>query len=552
VGRMGSTAAASAAPSVDGSLPTDAVQPVEPARTGRLTNRIRRPMVAVAIVAVVVGASIVTGITDASNSALMLMGFDSDRAQLITSLLIAAGAAAGATLAANRKGLATLAALGGVAVLYGPTFMRESGDALASTGVNGSFDTLGWLQTLMALLVVATVTNWAGAAVAQALRPGLVEAGSGVREAVRERRLDLAHVKAPLTVVLVIILLVAALPIFGDMVNYTPDARMLHGAQPLPVLNPASTIGSAQPTAHSPSPHDSSSPAATVDAVGPAGSGSPNARPWLTWRPTGAGSVTQVRLPAPWKGGSTAVNTISVYTPPGYDPAGSRRYLVLYEAPFDYGLWDSSVNIKVALDTLIDRGTIPPLIVVFVGTAHSPMPDTECANSIDGRVWMDTFISQTVVSYVDSHYHTVALARARATTGFSQGGYCAAVLVLRHPSVFGTAISVSGYYLAGGLDSNAKAPFRGSLAALVAASPLLLAAQLPVADRAGLYFIVVAKHGQPIYGLQAKAFERALASGGYSYKIVDARLPHGWDQVRQLLPGALEDWAAHLAAAGVL
>jgi enterochelin esterase-like enzyme len=523
-----------------------------PSWTARRSIRIHRAVVSVAVVALVVGASLALGTVDASNAALLLMGFDSDRAQLITSLIVAAVAAAGAAMLMDRKGQATLAALGGFTLLFGPTLFRETRDALGSNGANGSFDALGWLQTVMALLVVSTVASWAGAALAQTLRPVLIEAGSAAFEAVKNRKLDRAHLRAPLLVVVVVVFMVAAMPVFGDMVNYTPDARMLHGGDPLPVLVPATPTSFRTQIVNSPSPHGSASPAATITAADPPKSSPLGARPWLAWRPTGAGSVTEARLPAPWKGGSAAHDDIAVYLPPGYDPAGSRRYPVLYEAPFDYGLWDSSVNVKVALDTLIDNGTIPPLLVVFIGTSHAPMPDTECANSLDGRVWMDTFISQTVVSYVDSHYDTLAQAEARATTGFSQGGYCAAILVLRHPNEFGTAISISGYFLAGGLDANARAPFRGSRAALAAASPLLVAAQLPPAERAGLYFIVVAKHGQPIYGPQAEAFEQALARAGYRYQAVDARLPHGWVQVRQQLPGALQDWAAHLAALGVL
>jgi enterochelin esterase-like enzyme len=481
----------------------------------------------------------------------MLMGFDSDRAQLISSLLVAGVAAGAATLVTDRRGRATVAGLTGFAAIFAPTLIRETGDALASNGVNGSFDPFGWSQTLLALLAAGAVSSWAGAALAQTLRPGLIDAGAAVRDVIRGRRLERSRLRSPVTVAFVLILLVAALPVFDDMVNYTPDARMLHGGAPLPGLIPAVSTGSATPAAGSPSPRGSTSATTRQTAPRPTGSSRADTRPWLSLRPTGGGSVVAVPLPAPWKDGSATTNEIGIYTPPGYDPRATRRYPVLYEAPFQYALWDSSLNVKVALDTLIDRGVIPPMIVVFIGTSHSPIPDTECANSVDGRVWMDTFISKTAIPYVDSHYLTIARPEARATTGFSQGGYCAAILVLRHPSVFGTAISFSGYFVAGGIDGSARAPFRGSRAALAAASPLVVAAHLPLAARAGLYFIVVAKLSQPLYGFQAAQFEKALATNGYGYASIDTRMPHGWNQVRQYLPGALEDWAAHMVSAGV-
>ena len=242
---------------------------------------------------------------------------------------------------------------------------------------------------------------------------------------------------------------------------------------------------------------------------------------------------------------------VHVYTPPGYDPDGARRYPVAYEAPFDYSLWDSSVNIGVALDTMIDRGTVPAMIVVFINAWRAPIYDTQCADSVDGRQWFDTFISQTVVSYVDSHYRTIAGASARAFMGFSQGGYCAAILPLRHPTVFGTAIPISGYFRAGEGDASAKLPFGEDAEALAAASPMVVAARL-VADKGAVpYFIVVAKPSEPFFGTEAVEFEAILASGGKDYVALDARPGHGWDQVRQYLPAALEAWAAHLVAAGV-
>jgi enterochelin esterase-like enzyme len=191
------------------------------------------------------------------------------------------------------------------------------------------------------------------------------------------------------------------------------------------------------------------------------------------------------------------------------------------------------------------------MIVVFVNAWRAPIADTECANSVDGQQWMDTFISETVVSYMDSNYLTIARAEARATTGFSQAGYCAAILVLRHPTVFGTAIPISAYFWAGDGEAGSRLPFSGDLAALAAASPMIAASQLPAATCAKLFFIVVAQPSQPFFGTQATEFEHLLAFKGYPFIALDAKIPHGWDQVREMLPVALEAWAGHLVAGGV-
>jgi hypothetical protein len=109
----------------------------------------------------------------------------------------------------------------------------------------------------------------------------------------------------------------------------------------------------------------------------------------------------------------------------------------------------------------------------------------------------------------------------------------------------------AAYFFAGEGNASAGQPFAGSQAALIEASPMILAAKLTPAERAELYFIVVAQPSQPLYGYQATAFERLLYTEGYQFVALNAALPHGWDQVRQELPAALEAWAAHLAAAGV-
>jgi enterochelin esterase-like enzyme len=502
------------------------VCPMSPFETAFRLARRWPLFISVAVAAAVVVSAVASGIMASSNTTLVLMGFDMDRAQLITSLLIAGAAAATATLATDMSGRATLAGLGGFAALFGPTFLDETRNALAATGVNGSFDFGGFLSTLLTLLTAGVVSSWAGATLALALRPGLIAAGHAIRDAIRSRRIGRSSLKRPIIVAAVLVLLIHTVPVFGDMVNYTPDSEMLHGRPPEVGLIPGAAA------------HFS-------------GTQLSSQRPWLAWLPSGGGSITGEKLRAPWLSPSGTTSEVGVYTPPGYDASLSRRYPVLYAVPFDYSLWDSSVNIRVVLDTLIDSGQVPPMIVAFVSTAHAPIADTECANSVDGIQWLETYISQTAVSFVDSHYRTIARAEARAITGFSEGGYCAAILPLRHPEVFGTAIPMSGYFWAGDGGEASKVPFGGDASVMGAASPMIVATELQATERAKLFFIVVAQPSQPLYGPQATEFEHLLTFEGYPYLAVDAKVPHGWEQVRQELPAVLEAWAAHLAAAAV-
>ena len=520
-----------------------------PAAPRRVRGRVAA-IVGVVVAAMVLLAALVSGAIDGTNTTLVIMGFDPDRAQLITSLLIGAIAAAAVTLATGRFGLATMLGLVVVGVLFVGTFTAETQGALAAKGVDGAFDLGGWLLTLLTLVVSGLVSSWAGAALASTARPSILLAATVLKDAVRRRRVERRALRYPLAVALVVALLVVTVPAFGDLVNFAPDSLMRGGA---PQVIAAATAGpSAQipdASASSPAPTDQST--ATPASASPTTTATQSGRPWLAWLPTGTGRISSTSVAAPWKGGTASAVDVTVYTPPGYDPAGERRYPVLYEAPTSYRLWGGATNVKSALDTLIDSGSIPATIVVFIGSAGGPYPDTECADSFDHREWYDSFVDVTMVGWMDTHFKTIAEPAARAIAGMSEGGYCAAILALHHPGVFGTSIAFSGYYQAGAAGINSAAPFGGNKSLLATYSPSVVAGRLDAATRARLYFIIVVKTDQPEYGPQAAAFEKDLATDGYRYDAIVAFEPHGWPQVRDNFPNAVEAWSGRMVATGV-
>ena len=510
-----------------------------------------RPVIlGIAVAALVLLAAYVSGAIDGTNTTLVVMGFDPDRAQLITSLLIGAIAAAAVTLATGRFGLATMLGFVVVGVLFVGTFTTETQGALAAKGIDGAFDLGGWLLTLLTLVVSGLASSWAGAALASTARPSILLAATVLKDAVRRRRVERGALRYPLAVALILVLLVVTVPAFGDLVNFAPDSLMRGGA---PQVVAAATAGPSDQipdaSASSPAPTDQST--ATPASASPTTTAGQSTRPWLAWLPTGAGRISSTSMPAPWKDGTVSAVNVTVYTPPGYDPAGTRHYPVLYEVPTSYRLWGGATNVKAALDTLIDSGSIPAMIVVFIDSAGGPYPDTECADSFDHREWYDTFAGVTMVGWMDSHYKTIAQSSARAIAGMSEGGFCAAILTLRHRSVFGTSISFSGYYQAGAAGANSAAPFGRDKALLAAYSPTTVAGQLDVAARARLYFILVAKPDQPEYGPQAADFEKVLAGYGYHYDAIVASEPHGWPQVRDYFPIVIEAWSARMVATEV-
>lgn len=498
--------------------------------------------VGIAIATLLVLVAVFSGTVEATDSTLVQMGFDPDRAQLITALLIASITSGAVSLVVDRPGFAALLGVGSLVAIFAQTFAAETQNAATATGAFGSFDLGGWGRTLGTLLLIGYVVAWAGSTLATALRPGLIGSAIAVGEMVKARRPSRRLARRPLLAALVTAALVFAAPGFGDMVNISPDVLMLGGANG-PGLAPGNSIPNFGPTLGA---FATPTPAPTTGRNSP----TPDLSPWKAWRPSGKGRMVYLALPSPWKNAGGATEEVAVYLPPGYDVSGTQRYPTGYEASQLFSLWNSGIHVQAALDALIVGGSIPAGIYVFVHTWGGPYDDSECANSADSQEWMDTFLSVTVPAWIDSHYRTIATAAARSVFGMSEGGYCAAMLALRHPDVFGSELSFSGYYVAGSASAVAQLPFGNSAASIAQYSPLALAQGQATNVADSLYFVLVFDPGQDFYGPQATAFARILADNGYSYKVIDSTLGHGWAQVRGEFARALALIATRQAQMG--
>ncbi len=485
-----------------------------------------------------------------SDTTFVNMGFDPGRAQLISALIFGGIAGAASALVDARIGRASLYGAAVATLLFVETFANETSDALKASGALGTFDLGGWLITALTLAFFVLVCGWVGATLAGGIRPSLVNAVQTVVAVTRRRGVDRQAAYRTAAVALIAVLAVMTVPVFNDLVNLTPDARMLHGGpalQGLGVDSGPTLVPAATPTPGASSPSVSASPSTPPTAKPTI---SLAERPWLAWKPSGTGRVTKVAMTPPWKGAAKTAEVV-IYTPPGYDPHGSVKYPVIYETPSPYSLWDGGTSVGFALDSLIDNGDMPASIVAFISSAGGYYVDSQCADSYDGREWFDTYVSKTIVAYVDSHYPTIATRKARAVAGMSQGGFCAANLMLRHPEVFGTSISFSGYFHAGFGGAASLMAFGSGKTIIEANSPDIQAGKLDAALRPDLFFILIAKPDQPWYGEQTTAFEKILATDGYPHLGIVATDPHGWVQVRNETPSAFMAWGTRLVATGV-
>lgn len=138
-----------------------------------------------------------------------------------------------------------------------------------------------------------------------------------------------------------------------------------------------------------------------------------------------------------------------IYLPPGYGlPANAhRRYPVVYllagfpGRPAD---WMLAGGVPQAMTSLIEHRQVGPMIVVAPDPDGGFEHDSECLNQVDGPQ-IATYLTRTVVHYIDAHFRTLRERAGRAVGGMSSGGYCAVNLALRNQNVFSNIVAFEPY-----------------------------------------------------------------------------------------------------------
>jgi enterochelin esterase-like enzyme len=149
-----------------------------------------------------------------------------------------------------------------------------------------------------------------------------------------------------------------------------------------------------------------------------------------------------------------------VYLPPAFDP--KVRYPVVYllhgmrGSPSEY---IDATRLPPFADTVITAGDIQPFIAVIPAAGATPRYNGEWAGP-----W-ETALVDGVLPWVDAHLPTLRTAAGRVLAGLSAGGFGAVDIGLRHPQLFGTIESWSGYF-----KPVLDGPFRHATRAVLAAN----------------------------------------------------------------------------------
>lgn len=145
------------------------------------------------------------------------------------------------------------------------------------------------------------------------------------------------------------------------------------------------------------------------------------------------GLVATIEYPS---ASTNSLRRAEVYTPPGYEAGGGRRYPVLYLV---HGVGDSELSwvqkgrAAYILDNLIADGKAPPMIVVM------PFGHTPARPGVDNRFnsdFRDDLINDLIPA-IDGRFRTEPRPPRRAMAGLSMGGLHTINFGLTRPDVFG-------------------------------------------------------------------------------------------------------------------
>jgi S-formylglutathione hydrolase len=146
--------------------------------------------------------------------------------------------------------------------------------------------------------------------------------------------------------------------------------------------------------------------------------------------------------------GDSADRDVSVYLPPGYNTHKRQRYPVIYLL---HGYTDNDdnwfgakhvfVDAPAAIDKAFSTGSAHEMIVVMPN-AYTVYMGSMYSNSVTTGDW-EAFITRDLVSYMDSHYRTIAARASRGLAGHSMGGYGTIRLGMKYPEVFSSIYAMS-------------------------------------------------------------------------------------------------------------
>lgn len=182
-----------------------------------------------------------------------------------------------------------------------------------------------------------------------------------------------------------------------------------------------------------------------------------------------------------------------VYLPPEYFQPRyvSTRFPVLellHGSPGTPADWIRILRIDSVFQRLLAKRRVRPFILVMptINGAISLSPGSQCLDA-EGEM-DDTYLSADVPALVSRDFRAYPIGRHWAVGGFSEGGFCAANLALRHPTSYAAAAILSGYFHP--LDNRGVRPFAHDPRLLAANDPIDLAEHATLTSELPTFFLL--------------------------------------------------------------
>ncbi len=132
-----------------------------------------------------------------------------------------------------------------------------------------------------------------------------------------------------------------------------------------------------------------------------------------------------------------------------FDPASATRaypvVLAAHGIPGSPDQYSNLIDMRQYGDQAVNQKTVHPFITVAPNITPTGQ-DTECIVGPDSFSQLETWLAQDIPRFITENLRAMPQREAWATLGFSAGGYCAAMVTMRHPDKFGGAVVLGGYF----------------------------------------------------------------------------------------------------------
>lgn len=152
--------------------------------------------------------------------------------------------------------------------------------------------------------------------------------------------------------------------------------------------------------------------------------------------------------------GDSPDRDVAVLLPPSYASAPNRRYPVVYMLhgfTDSVGKWFGPERFWIKLPDVVRRANAAGAaeMIIVMPDAYTRYQGSMYSSSVTTGDW-ENYIASELVSYIDTHYRTLARAASRGIAGHSLGGYGALRIGIRHPDIFSALYALNPCCLTSG------------------------------------------------------------------------------------------------------